>query len=394
MDKVIDGIYEYLNDDALFALNKDRIKQMLKNVEIYREFGGGIYFAKVNKMRAIIYGAGNWGRGCKRILEAKGLECACFVDKNKGGQTIDGIPTYFSFDEIDEGNYYLFICIDKLEQNDIDIILDSAKNKVDIKSGFYFIACDKESREYNLQFLQRASFVVNYEEKFNIYRKHKNELIKALKKMYDEESVLTIYNYLRTIGEFINYNDCIDENLKYFFGKDKEEIYEIPKDGAWLNTGSSYGDTVFKAIDLGVNFDKIISVEAEEKYYCIFADRVKHLKLENKIIAINEYVDERCSDWDILKENKISLVNADIEGYELALLKGLKWLIVRDRPVLAICAYHRPEDIWTLLEYVSEIVEDYYFVFRKYAGGFDTHCPRDSELLLYAVPKEKIKRKK
>jgi len=68
----------------------------------------------------------------------------------------------------------------------------------------------------------------------------------------------------------------------------------------------------------------------------------------------------------------------DIEGAELQGLKGAKNIIVKNRPKLAICIYHKPEDILEIPLYLQSIVPDYKFYIRHYSN-------HDIETVLYAV---------
>ena len=58
----------------------------------------------------------------------------------------------------------------------------------------------------------------------------------------------------------------------------------------------------------------------------------------------------------------------DIEGAELQGLKGAKNIIVKNRPKLAICIYHKPEDILEIPLYLQSIVPDYKFYIRYYSN--------------------------
>ena len=79
----------------------------------------------------------------------------------------------------------------------------------------------------------------------------------------------------------------------------------------------------------------------------------------------------------------------DIEGAELEALRGLQNCISHNRPVLAICVYHKPEDIIELTNIVNEMVPNYKIFFRKYAPSYNSHL-RSGELVMYAVPLERI----
>ncbi len=49
---------------------------------------------------------------------------------------------------------------------------------------------------------------------------------------------------------------------------------------------------------------------------------------------LSEYFNQR-------NDERITLINADIEGFEMDMLKELEKIIKRDRPVLAISVYHK-----------------------------------------------------
>ena len=56
----------------------------------------------------------------------------------------------------------------------------------------------------------------------------------------------------------------------------------------------------------------------------------------------------------------------DIEGAELEALKGAEQIIRNFKPKLAICAYHKPEDLYTLPELIKSFRDDYVFYLRHY----------------------------
>jgi hypothetical protein len=68
----------------------------------------------------------------------------------------------------------------------------------------------------------------------------------------------------------------------------------------------------------------------------------------------------------------------DIEGSEVAALQGAS-MIVRDfKPRLAISAYHRPDDLWTIPEIIRKTNP-------KYKIFFGHHSPMQWESVYYAV---------
>lgn len=70
---------------------------------------------------------------------------------------------------------------------------------------------------------------------------------------------------------------------------------------------------------------------------------------------------------DAVVSGKVGLFKLDIEGMEARALRGGREVIARDKPVLAVCAYHRADDYWRLIDEVLSIRPDYRVGIRLYA---------------------------
>lgn len=81
---------------------------------------------------------------------------------------------------------------------------------------------------------------------------------------------------------------------------------------------------------------------------------------------------------DNLVKEKVTFIKLDIEGAEKEALEGAAGIIRRDRPRLAVCIYHKPEDILIIPEIILRMREDYRFYLRQYSIGF-------AEMVLYAL---------
>lgn len=69
----------------------------------------------------------------------------------------------------------------------------------------------------------------------------------------------------------------------------------------------------------------------------------------------------------VVRDEKVTFIKMDIEGAELKALRGAKNTIIRNRPRLAICVYHKYEDIGDVPKYILSLVPEYRFYMRHYS---------------------------
>lgn len=81
---------------------------------------------------------------------------------------------------------------------------------------------------------------------------------------------------------------------------------------------------------------------------------------------------------EALGGERATFIKLDIEGAEKEALVGAEQTIRRDRPKMAVCVYHKREDICELPQLLLEYHHDYKFYMRHYAIG--AH-----ETVLYAI---------
>lgn len=234
--------------------------------------------------------------------------------------------------------------------------------------------------------------------RIDYYREHINELENTYEMLYDKQSKKIMLEFIRTYMEFGTYSlkQCSGK-VKYFYGQNidgsNEELYLHLKEEVWINCGSNIGDNIFWYYANGLTAKHVYAYESDRKIYERLVKNLKYLPQNyfDKISPVNEFINEQ-TNWKILKTNRVTLINADIEGGEMNLLKSMKDIISTDRPVLAICAYHKADDLVTLPQYIKKIVNNYCFVLRKYESNVE-NIKRTSELVLYAIPEERISHK-
>lgn len=81
---------------------------------------------------------------------------------------------------------------------------------------------------------------------------------------------------------------------------------------------------------------------------------------------------------EVVGDDKVTFIKMDVEGAELEALKGAANTIKKNKPRLAICVYHKPEDIVDIPKYIKELVPEYKLYLRHY-------YPFVYDTVLYAV---------
>ena len=102
-------------------------------------------------------------------------------------------------------------------------------------------------------------------------------------------------------------------------------------------------------------------------------DGGSHISEEGAVTVPVMSIDETVDPAD-----RVTMIKMDIEGAELEALNGARKVIQRDRPKLAICIYHKPEDMTEIPLYIKELVPEYKLYVRH-------HSNIDSETVLYAI---------
>ena len=82
---------------------------------------------------------------------------------------------------------------------------------------------------------------------------------------------------------------------------------------------------------------------------------------------------------DLKIHGRVTFVKMDIEGWELKALAGARGHIEKDRPVLAVAAYHIPSHFWEIFELVTALTTDYAIYLRHYSESW-------TETVMYFIP--------
>lgn len=186
------------------------------------------------------------------------------------------------------------------------------------------------------------------------------------------------------------------------------DVFSLDTNEVFVDCGAYIGDTIddFLSKTNGM-FEQIYTFElATENYNELVSNIRKYgTEISDKIVPINAGVwDKEESMWYehpgdldgckiVQKENgeeaklvsldnvipqelKVSILKMDIEGAEQRALVGAKRIIEKDSPKLAICLYHRPEDLWQIPNIIKQYNKDYKIYIRHHSAQnyTDTVC--------------------
>lgn len=123
--------------------------------------------------------------------------------------------------------------------------------------------------------------------------------------------------------------------------------------------------------------DKVVDAENGVKYFSFhnegnasnaIVDKIMDNVVKVEAISLDSFFED--------KENKPTFIKADVEGSEMDLIIGAKALITKHKPKLAICVYHRLDDLFKLPLMIKELNPEYKMELRH-------HMPNYCETVLY-----------
>lgn len=190
--------------------------------------------------------------------------------------------------------------------------------------------------------------------------------------------------------------------VTFFEGPYFDEQIFVPRENEiFVDGGAYHGETVLDFCKWCSTYKKIYSFEADKQNFeglqkNLINYKINNIELYNMALwdkkeilnfkysentngtgsLINEDGGEcvkACSLDEILNGEPVTFIKMDIEGAELRALQGAAKTIKNYLPRLAICIYHKPEDILEIPLYILELDPRYQFKIRHYSTyAFDT----------------------
>lgn len=342
--------------------------------------------AKRNNENIYIYGCGILGKKIYHWLQSKSIDISGFcIDKQFCGN-------------ITEYDGKLIHCIDNLivESNEKILVIIGMRNY------------KRDIHKENIKILDFDAFSVYDDNAFISYdyieEKH-DDFAYTANLLEDEKSKECMIAYLnqKISGDF-KYLCNLHEENQYF----DYEIVDFSKVSTYVDCGAYDGDSYFSFIK---NHKANTKQKQNTRAYLLEPDPNNYKKLiehcgtyencnilnigawdhkdnlffstENTSSSINQNgnININVDKIDNVVTGSVDFIKMDIEGAELNALKGAKDTICRYHPVLAICVYHKKEDLITIPQYIQSICSEgggYKFYLRIYSKY-------SQELVLYGI---------
>jgi FkbM family methyltransferase len=183
------------------------------------------------------------------------------------------------------------------------------------------------------------------------------------------------------------------DNEQYF----DNDIIRFGQDEVFLDAGGFDGGTAIEFARRAGSYKKIICMEPESGNYEVLLkntaslDRVEAYRLgtwsskasfrfKSSGLASRICDDEGNETIEVVSidemfDEPITFIKMDIEGAEIQTLFGAKNTIKKYKPRMAVCVYHKREDILAIPFFLKSLNSDYKIYLRHYGPGiYETVC--------------------
>ncbi|MDB2513455.1 FkbM family methyltransferase [Alphaproteobacteria bacterium] len=346
----------------------------------------------VSQSPILIFGTGTFGRDTAQALLSRGYNVIGFISNLKPFEEINGLKVY-KWDQLSaHSDTQLLIGI--LNPNDALSFFYQQATEFGFKKIFMpwdFIGYVEQEMGWRF-WLKPKDFLLQYKQSLE-------HVLPLLSDGLSRDCLLNVFNYRS--GQNLDYSR-FNHSVNHYFNEltlnSKKQIF------GYLDIGAYHGENLLELegllpVNMAMmfepdtsNFAQLLSNKLDFR-----TKRVHLLPLgvseSNSLLSFNSAGSEssglsahgsdevlcvRLDDVVPLSE-KIDLLKMDVEGAEIAVLKGAKNVITTHRPTLAISLYHNWNDLWEIPEYVSKAHPEYKLYVRQ-------HMNNSFDLVLYAIP--------
>lgn len=347
------------------------------------------YYKCIENSNIYIYGTGIYGQFLYKALNyiGRGKQIKAFINDFAVGNEILFDTHVFKPSDItiDFGLDVIVVGVQNSER-----IIDYLK-----KNNFRYIYADYDQWFYQNNLMYSVYHCIDD----SIYNMIPNIEYYYREIYKNESSILQIYDepLSRQIIEnrllFYKTGDCkyIENTVKNYNQYFQDDYYSIGYNEVYVDVGAFDGDSILSFIDFtGGNYSKILGIEPDNLSYsklvqsvskfhdclminCATGEHNSTAKFDSKGVLGSSF-DQNGKEIEIKKLDDLlscthpTLIKMDIEGAELDSLRGVAENIKKYRPKLAVCIYHKPEDIIVIPKYIHSLVPEYKFKVRQHSN--------------------------
>ena len=345
--------------------------------------------------RVYCYGAGFHAQYVLRFMKKYGIPIQAILDSNREGE----------YNQIPVIRYDSFLK-DSHNPDSCRFVISAPSAATEIISTLEMSFPPEII--YNFETCLYLSCVDNVDAYREYLLRHVDQISEFSTALQDVTSRQTLKNVLkgRISGNIAYFTECYAPDQYY-----PRDIIFFQNDEVLLELGANDGATLRELFAHCPDYKAAYCFEAEKDYQ----SKLEKLRLEQErkgktLYVINKGAWSSCTSLKFLRDvsggggsfvqgenglesvnyetetidhavtDQITYMKMDIEGSEMEALRGAHDQIQKNKPKLAVCVYHKIEDIPEIWNYLRALVPDYRFFLRHHGQ----YCA--AETVLYAIP--------
>ncbi len=334
LDK-LNQVYNKLQDDESQMVFEARLKYIInRNVDAYEDVIAKLYsnwrcveleekVQEMNPKGIVIYGCGHDGRRTKKHLDDWGYAVDYFCDRNNENVKLcEGIDV-LSVDEM-------------IEKHDRQLVIIASSN---FGKEMYHNLIEKGFAREWILFNEHNNLIATHgKQYFDVLEAEDNEVFVDCGS-FDGEDIINFLEWTKEKYDYV-----------YSFEPMKNQYEEIVKRCEEKNIGNI-------SVMNNAVWNQKESLHFEEGGAGSYQ------------LSKGKHIVEAISLDEVLYGKRVTYIKMDIEGSEMKALEGAAETIRSNKPKLAICIYHKGEDICDIGAYILELVPEYKFKIRHYASN-------------------------
>ncbi len=331
--------------------------------------------------KLVLFGAGDCGHVVYNILHNVGIEIFCFCDNRLGGQKDQ--ETGLRIESVE----YL-----KGKTSELTILVCAVEEDVyrAIHAQMISLGFDRAQIYIMRDYYDRLS-VAYLEENLKKY----SEAYRLMEDDFSRKVFLARMKKTYLMGDI---SDIVRPRAEEYF----DEKVVLTEQEVFIDCGGFDGDSSVKFIErCGGKYADIVIFEPErykkaeiEKNLSGYSYELYQAGVWSETTRLyfdaletdGSHVSDKESDYVIdvvsldetVYDKKPTFIKMDIEGSEQEALKGCRRIIENFRPKMAICVYHKPNDLYEIPLLIKAMCREYRLYLRQYSNS-------KYETVLYAL---------